>query len=159
MNLYDILDVNEEKMTVRVEPMVNMGQLSHYLIPKGYTIPILPEMDDLTVGGLYMGVGIETSSHKYGLFNDTVLEAEIVLADGSVVTCNKTTNSELFDALPWSYGTLGFLVSVTIQIIPCKPFIRIEYIPCTTGAQATKVFQEKCLEQSNDFVEGLMYSR
>ena len=64
MNLYDILTLDEENMTVRVEPMVNMGQLSHYLTPLGYTIPVLPEMDDLTVGGLMMGVGIECSSHK-----------------------------------------------------------------------------------------------
>jgi delta24-sterol reductase len=64
VNLYDILTLDEENMTVRVEPMVNMGQLSHYLTPLGYTIPVLPEMDDLTVGGLMMGVGIECSSHK-----------------------------------------------------------------------------------------------
>ena len=27
---------------------------------------MLPELDDLTVGGLVCGVGIESSSHKYG---------------------------------------------------------------------------------------------
>jgi hypothetical protein len=86
-------------------------------------------MDDLTVGGLMMGVGIETSSHKYGLFNDAVVEAEVVLADGSVVKCSHTENRDLFDALPWSYGTLGFLVSLTIRLVPCKAFVRIEYHP------------------------------
>lgn len=45
-----------------------MGQLSRTLNKLGWTIPILPELDDLTVGGLVMGTGIETSSHKYGLF-------------------------------------------------------------------------------------------
>ena len=30
----------------------------------GWTIPIVPELDDLTVGGLVMGTGIETSSHR-----------------------------------------------------------------------------------------------
>ena len=29
---------------------------------------IFAELDDLTVGGLVMGTGIETSSHIYGLF-------------------------------------------------------------------------------------------
>lgn len=117
--MYDIINIDEKNGTVTAEPYVNMGKLSHFLIPKGYTIPVLPEMDDLTVGGLYLGVGIETSSHKYGLFNDSVVEAEIILANGDVVTCNKDNNRELFDALPWSYGTLGFLTSVTISIIPC----------------------------------------
>ena len=56
INLYDILGLDEDSMVVHVEPMVNMGQLSHFLIPKGYTIPVLPEMDDLTCGGLLMGM-------------------------------------------------------------------------------------------------------
>ena len=53
---------------MRCEPLVSMGQLSRTLNKLGWTIPILPELDDLTVGGLVMGTGIETSSHKYGLF-------------------------------------------------------------------------------------------
>jgi delta24-sterol reductase len=61
INLFDILQLNKEEAWVRVEPMVNMGMLSHYLVPHGLTIPVLPEMDDLTVGGLLMGVGIEVS--------------------------------------------------------------------------------------------------
>jgi hypothetical protein len=36
--------------TVRVEPLVTMGQLTATLDPLGWTIPIVPELDDLTVG-------------------------------------------------------------------------------------------------------------
>ena len=61
------------KRTVRCEPMVSMGQLTRILDRLGWTIPILPELDDLTVGGLVMGTGIETSSHIYGLFQVTKL--------------------------------------------------------------------------------------
>ena len=101
-----------------------MGQISHYLISKGFTLPVLPEMDDLTVGGMIMGVGIETSSHKYGLFNDRVnlLEMEIILSNGDLVVCSENENRDLYDAIPWSYGTLGFLASATLRIIPCKNF-------------------------------------
>merc|ERR1712232_380361 len=80
-------------------------------------------------GGLFMGVGVETSSHLFGLFNDIVLEAEVITASGEVVTCSKTQNRELFDALPWSYGTLGFLASVKILISSCKPYVKLEYYP------------------------------
>ena len=58
----------QSNRTVKCEPLVTMGQLSRALNNLGWTIPILPELDDLTVGGLVMGTGIETSSHKYGLF-------------------------------------------------------------------------------------------
>jgi len=40
-------------------------------------------------GGLIMGVGIETSSHKYGLMQHVCVGFELVLADGSVVKCSK----------------------------------------------------------------------
>lgn len=36
--------------TVRVEPLVTMGQLTATLDPLGWTVPIVPELDDLTVG-------------------------------------------------------------------------------------------------------------
>jgi delta24-sterol reductase len=64
----DILSVDEKKRIVRVEPMVSIGVLNDYLIQKGWTLPVVPELDDLTIGGLVMGGGIESTSHKYGLF-------------------------------------------------------------------------------------------
>jgi len=34
-----------------------MGQVTSFLLPLGWTLPIVPELDDLTVGGLVMGTG------------------------------------------------------------------------------------------------------
>ncbi len=44
------LQVDEQRQVVRVEPLVTMGQLSATLVPLGWTLPIVPELDDLTVG-------------------------------------------------------------------------------------------------------------
>jgi delta24-sterol reductase len=89
VNLVDVLKIDVERMEVTVEPLVTMGQLTATLVPLGWTIPVLPELDDLTVGGLVMGTGIETSSHKYGLFQHICREFEIVTSEGEVLTCNK----------------------------------------------------------------------
>ena len=120
IDLHDILRLDTDAMTVTVEPMVNMGQISHFLVAKGLTLPLVPEMDDLTVGGLTMGVGIEGSSHIYGLMDDIVVSYDVVLADGRLVTASKDENEDLFRALPWSYGTLGLLVAVRLRIVRCK---------------------------------------
>lgn len=37
---------------VRVEPLANMGQVTALLNSIGWTLPVLPELDDLTVGTL-----------------------------------------------------------------------------------------------------------
>lgn len=65
-----------------------------------------------------MGTGVESSSHIYGLFQHTCLSYELVLADGSLINCSPNENSDLFYAVPWSYGTLGFLTAVEIKILP-----------------------------------------
>lgn len=117
-NLIDILEVNRDKQTVRVEPLATMGQVSATLSKIGWTIAIVPELDDLTVGGLVMGTGVESSSHIFGLFQHICVSYELVLADGSLVKCSRDEKSDLFYAIPWSYGTLGFLTAVEIKILP-----------------------------------------
>ncbi len=73
----DVLEIDTDAKTVRCEPLVTMGQLTHTLDRLGWTIPIVPELDDLTVGGLVMGTGIETSSHKFGLFQHICTSFEV----------------------------------------------------------------------------------
>ncbi|XP_074640770.1 delta(24)-sterol reductase-like [Tubulanus polymorphus] len=159
VNLIDILNVDAERQVVKVEPLATMGQITATLNPLGWTLPVLPELDDLTVGGLIMGVGIETSSHKYGLFQHCCVSYELVMADGSVVTCSKDENPDLFYAVPWSYGTLGFLVSAEIKIIPAKRFVKVEYKPAYSLEDAVSLFtSETAKNENNDFVEGLMFS-
>jgi len=50
VNLIDILEVDTKKAIVRVEPLATMGQVTATLNPIGWTLPIVPELDDLTVG-------------------------------------------------------------------------------------------------------------
>jgi delta24-sterol reductase len=50
VELNHVLEVDTKNRTVRVEPMVNMGQLTSVLNPMGWTVPVVPELDDLTVG-------------------------------------------------------------------------------------------------------------
>lgn len=111
----DVLEIDEVNRWVRVEPMVTMGQLTAAINPLGWTIPVVPELDDLTIGGLISGVGVESSSHRHGLFQHICLEFEVVLADGSVVECSREKHPELFANIPWSHGTLGFLVGAKIR--------------------------------------------
>ena len=120
VNLMDILEINEEKGYVRCEPLVTVQRLVEALQPKGWIVPIVPEIGDLTVGGLVMGGGLESTSHKYGLWQNICLKYEFVLADGTITTCTREENSDLFYATPFSYGTLGFLTYVDLMIIPFK---------------------------------------
>ncbi|XP_037092435.1 delta(24)-sterol reductase-like isoform X2 [Pollicipes pollicipes] len=158
INLVDILDIDMQRQVVRLEPMVTMGQLTATLNPLGWTLPIIPEMDDLTVGGLVMGTGVESSSHRYGLLQHICLSLEMVLSNGSVITCSKDENADLFYAAFWSYGTLGFLTAVEVRIVPAQPFVRLRYRPTTSRAELTALLSRECGGQ-HQFVETLLFDR
>ena len=158
VDLHDILELDLVRGVVRVEPRVNMGQLTRWLAPKGYSVPVVAELDDLTVGGLILGYGIESSAHKYGLFADTVVSAEVVLADGSVVQASVDENADLFHALPWSYGALGFLTAVELRIIPVKPYVRVTYEPVQGLAASVQRFRELAESpEPPEFLEALYF--
>ena len=48
---------------------------------------------------------------------------ETVLSDGSAVWCNKDERMELYSAIPFSYGTLGFLTAV--DLVSFNSYLRL----------------------------------
>lgn len=160
VGMYDILEIDEQRRLVRVEPLATMGQISRNLISQGWTLPVMPELDSLTVGGLIMGFGVETSSHKYGLFQHICESFEIVTAEGKLVKCSESENADLFYQIPWSHGTLGFLVAAELKIIPVKKYVRLSYRPVYTLDDMVSAFEKASRDsENNDFVEGLVYAR
>lgn len=165
--LKDILEINIEEQYVHVEPMVTVGQIIKCLIPNGYTLPVVPELQELTVGGLINGCGIGSSSIKYSLFQELCLSYELVMADGSLISTAKakaktnapTDDLALFYGIPWSHGTIGFVVSAKLKIIPCKPFVKITYIPCDSKEIMFDTLNEEVNNRDNEFVEGIHFSR
>ena len=59
-----MLHLDEDKMVVRVEPMATVGDITRFLVPRGYTLAVTLEIADATLGGLAFGVGMTTYSHK-----------------------------------------------------------------------------------------------
>ena len=49
----------------------------------------------ITCGGGFAGMSGESAMYKYGLFQNTVSEIEIVLGDGTVETANRQRNADL----------------------------------------------------------------
>uniref|UniRef100_A0A7N0UKI4 Delta(24)-sterol reductase n=1 Tax=Kalanchoe fedtschenkoi TaxID=63787 RepID=A0A7N0UKI4_KALFE len=165
----NILEIDEKRMIARVEPLVNMGQITRTTVPMNLALAVVAELDDLTVGGLINGYGIEGSSHLYGLFSDTVVAYEIVLADGRLVRATKDNEyQDLFYAIPWSQGTLGLLVAAEIKLIRIKEYMKLTYKPVIGNLQDLSQayidsFAPRDGDQDNpekvpDFVETMIYT-
>ena len=159
MNMRDIIYIDYQKQTIKVEPLVNMGQITAMLNQKGWTLQVVPELDNLTVGGLINGFGIESSSHKYGLFQYTIASIDIITADGTFMHCSATENQTLFYNIQWSHGTLGFLVCAELYIIPCSKFVELTYQPIYGLDNIVQKFEDASRNKEYQFIELLQYSR
>lgn len=120
---------------------------------------MVPELEDLTIGGMMMGTAVETSSHIHGLFQHLCLSIELVLSTGEVINCSPTENSDLFYSVPWSHGTLGILTAVELKIIKAKKYVKLNYEPVKGLKNIAKRFAELNGDPKHEFVEGLMYTQ
>lgn len=152
---------------MKCEPMVCMSEVSAAVFRLGLAPHVLPELDDLTVGGCINGYGIEGTSHLFGLFADSCVAYELVLADGSLIRATADNeHSDLFHAVPWSHGSIGLLVGAEIKLTPIKDYMKVTYTPVTGDLDAiAKRFQETFQlpatsgqDKAPDFIETALFS-
>ncbi|CAN5335593.1 FAD-binding oxidoreductase [soil metagenome] len=111
--------VDEAAKTVKVGGGNLWGEVDKATHPFGLAVPA-GIISTTGVGGLTLGGGVGYLSRKYGLTIDNLLEAEMVLADGSFVTVNEKQNTDLFWAIRGGGGNFGIVTSFTFQAHPVK---------------------------------------
>src|ERR1700686_2799272 len=67
-----ILEIDREKKTASVEGQVTLGRLCRETSAVGLMPKVVPEFESFTISGLINGLGIETSSHRHGVFPASV---------------------------------------------------------------------------------------
>jgi FAD/FMN-containing dehydrogenase len=81
------------------------------------------------IGGHVLHGGQGYSSHTDGLLLDFLIEAEVVLANGKVVTASNTPNPDLFWALRGAGMSFGIVTSMKFRTIAAPPENVLFYYP------------------------------
>jgi FAD/FMN-containing dehydrogenase len=109
--------VDQVARTVRVGAGCTWGDVDH--ATHAYSLAVPSGIISTTgVGGLTLGGGIGYLTRKYGLSIDNLLAADVVLADGRLVTADSEHNADLFWALRGGGGNFGVVTSFLFQAHP-----------------------------------------
>ena len=154
-----VLEVNAAEGWVDTEGLVTYEALVAATLAHGVMPQVVPQLKTITAGGAVAGVGIEATSFRHGLVHDTLLEADVLLASGEIVTCRPDNeHRDLFLGLPNSYGTLGYALRLRLRTQPVRPFVQVEHLRFSTPPEFFAALQQAC-DGSADFVDGVVFAR
>jgi FAD/FMN-containing dehydrogenase len=158
-NFCEVLAVDAQAGWVEAEGMATYEALTAACLKHGVMPAVVPQLKTITLGGALAGVGIESSSHRYGLVHDTVLELDVLLGDGSVVTCTRENeHADLFFALPNSYGTLGYALRVKAKAVPVRPYVHLVHLDYFDGRLYFQEFEKRLRAGHADFFDGTIFA-
>ena len=159
-----VLCVDPATRTARVGGMTTYedlcdATLEHQLMPL-----VVPQLKTITLGGAVTGLGIESTSLRNGMPHESVTEMEILTGDGQVVTATASgEHADLFHGFPNSYGTLGYALSLTIELEPVQPYVHLRHFrfdsPEACMAAVGQAAADGALHGHRaDFIDGTAFS-
>jgi delta24-sterol reductase len=156
--LNQILEVNIAEKWISVEPNVSMRALAEETLKFSLLPEVVPEFPEITVGGAIQGAALESSSFKYGQFNDSCFEYELVTGEGEIVKASRDSNADIYYGLSGSYGTLAVITLAKIRLVNASDFVKVTYSPARSFKDALDVLKGTLAEPGNDFAEGIVFS-
>jgi FAD/FMN-containing dehydrogenase len=117
MSLMKGVRVDPSARTARVDAGCTQGDVDHATHAFGLAVPA-GIISTTGIAGLTLSGGHGYLSRKYGLTIDNLLEADVVLADGTFTTASRDNNPDLFWGLRGGGGNFGVVTSFLFQLHP-----------------------------------------
>jgi FAD/FMN-containing dehydrogenase len=160
-----VIEVDPGSRTARVQGMTTYENLVDVTLPYGLMPLVVPQLRTITLGGAITGLGIEASSFRSGLPHESALELEILTGDGEIVVASPSgEHADLFRTFPNSYGSLGYALSVTIELEPVQAYVLLRHVRFrnldeVAAAIRTIMEMRQWKGEDVDFLDGVVFAR
>lgn len=158
----NILELDEENLTVTVEPGVLLMELSKFVEEHDLFYPPDPGEKSATIGGNISTNAGGMRAVKYGVTRDYVRALEVVLANGEIVNfggkiVKNSSGYALKDLMVGSEGTLGIITKATLKLLPLpkKTISLLIPFPDISKAISTvpKIIKAKAIPTAIEFMQ------
>ncbi len=95
---------------------ITLDQVLEVIVPSGWFLPVTPGTKFITIGGAIASDVHGKNHHVDGSFSAHVLEMEVLLANGNILTCSASANSDLFWATCGGMGLTGVITTVKFSL-------------------------------------------
>ena len=138
-----VLELDEDNLTLTVEPGVLLMDLAAYVEERGFFYPPDPGEKSATIGGNISTNAGGMRAVKYGVTRDYVRALEVVLPDGEIVELGgkivkNSSGYDLMDLIVGSEGTLGIVTKAVLRLLPLPQKTVSLLIPFPTLGQAIR---------------------
>jgi FAD/FMN-containing dehydrogenase len=146
--------------TADVQGMCTYEDLVDATLPYGLMPQVVPQLRTITLGGAVTGLGIESTSFRNGLPHESVIEMDVFTGAGEVVTARPGPDgehSDLFDAFPNSYGSLGYATRLRIALERVPSYVALRHVRFDDPGLLAKTIEEitQAKEYDGEPVDGL----
>jgi len=156
--LDQILEIDAVNKRCVCEPGVTFRDLLRSTLPLGLAPKLVPELETITLGGAIAGCSVESMSFRHGGLHDSCLSYEVVTGTGEVISCSPTRDPDLFEMVHGSYGTLGILTKIELELIPAAPYVHMDYRHLSSFEEFHEQLIRHCREGDVDFIDGIVHA-
>ncbi|WP_328332031.1 FAD-dependent oxidoreductase [Kribbella sp. NBC_00382] len=122
--------------------------------------PLAGSSRDVGVTGYTLGGGVGWLARKYGFAADSVIRAEVVTADGRVVTASADEHPDLFWAIRGGSGNFGIVTSLEFRLY-AVPQVHsgIVYFAIDNAAETLKFYRDWSATIPNELSTAILLTR
>jgi len=141
---YDkILSFDTVNGVLECQSGITLDQVLEVIVPKGWFLPVTPGTKFITVGGAVASDVHGKNHHVDGCFSHHVLEMDVVVGNGEMITCSPTRYTDLFEATCGGMGLTGVITRVKFDLKKIETsYIRQKQIKAGNLDEVLRLFDE-----------------
>ncbi|MGZ0162974.1 MAG: FAD-binding oxidoreductase [Planctomycetales bacterium] len=147
------LELDPEREILRVGAGALWSEIIPFLDKRGWSIAVMQSNNSFSIGGS-LSVNCHGWQHGRPPIASTVESFRLMKADGSIVTCSRNENADLFSLVLGGYGLFGIILDAELRVVRNRRYLVASYV--IPAAEAMSTYQEKVGSKSD---AAMVYAR